>query len=135
MGSLSEALVADFKSRLSGLTVYEGTVPDGPSFPYVLVLPAVSSPSERSLGRSPVAPSFRVQTTVVGLSAASVRIIAASVRDALEGARLAAPGLLVGRLEEVPNAQPILEDRDVTDTATGLHPLYQPLEWTAVLSQ
>ena len=132
---VAEALVLDFKSRLAGLTVYEGTVPKGPSFPYVLVLPSVTSPSERRLSRDPAGSAFRVQTTVVGLTAASVRIVAARVRDSLEGARLVAPGLVVGRLEEVPNSQPVLEDRDVTDPATGLHPLFQPLEWTAVLSQ
>jgi hypothetical protein len=63
-----------------------------------------------------------------------VRIIAAKVRTALEGAWLSAPGLNVGRLEEIPNGQPITEDVNVTDTATNLHPLYVPLEWIAVYS-
>jgi hypothetical protein len=127
--SVAEAVVTEFLSKLSGLTVYEGTVPDKPTFPYVLALSGFTGPVERSITRSPQSRAFRAQTTCVGLTAASVRIVADRVRRSLEGARL--QGV---RLEEVPNGQPVLEDRDVTDTGTGLHPLYQPLEWRAVLS-
>jgi hypothetical protein len=123
------AAADEFLALLAGLTVYDGKVPDRPAFPYVLALPGDSGPGERSQARTPQSQRFEARTTVVGLSAASVRVVSAAVRSRVEGRRVGG-----GRLEEVPNGQPILEDRDATDTATGLHPLYQPLEWIAVLS-
>lgn len=128
---MSEALVTEFENLLSGLTVYSGRVPAKPAFPYVLVLTSDPRLPERSFARTPAGSRLWAQTTVVGLTAASVRIVSRQVRDRLEGSRLTGN---VGRIEEVPNGQTILEDRDVTDAATGLHPLYVPLEWVAVYS-
>ena len=128
---VSEALVTEFENLLSGLTVYSGRVPAKPAFPYVLVLTSDSISGERSMARTPAGSRLWAQTTVVGLTVASVRIVARQVRARLEGSRMTGN---VGRIEEVPNGQPVLEDRDVVDTATGLHPLYVPLEWVAVYS-
>lgn len=115
--------------------VYLGAVPNSPKYPYVLVVSNFRAPDERSQARTPQSYSFGARVTVAGLTVSSVRTACAQVEACLEGARLEVEGWLCGRVEYVPNDQPILEDKDVTDTATSRHPLYRVLDWHMTASR
>ncbi|QWY79642.1 tail terminator [Arthrobacter phage Persistence] len=122
-----DALATAFESLLTGFTVYKDKVPGTPSFPYVFVLTNFPSVTERAKSRDVQARQLRSRTTVVGLTAASVRIIAQKVSDRLEGQRLTVDGWNLGRIESEPNDQLILPDNDVV--VNGQNPLYQPFDW------
>lgn len=122
-----DALAAAFESLITGVTVYKDRVPSTPSFPYVFVVTNFPTVSERSAARSVLSRVLRSRTQVVGLTAASVRIIAQKLTDALEGKRPEVAGWVLGRIESVPNEQPLLPDEDVT--INGQNPLYQPFDW------
>lgn len=124
-----DALATSFESLLTGFTVYKDKVPKDPSFPYVFVLTNFPTISERSLARSATARALRSRTTVVGLTAASVRIIAQKLTDALEGKRPVVAGWVLGSIESVQNEQPIQPDFDVVIPGTAENPLYQPFDW------
>jgi len=79
------------------------------------------------MARSVQSRVLRSRTTVVGLTGASVRIIAQKLTDSLEGKRPAVTGWVLGAIESVSNDQPLLPDNDVT--INGQHPLYQPFDW------
>ena len=108
---------------LAGLTVYDGTVPALPVFPYVLVRTFTPDVTARSLNRTVHARVDRWRLTVAGLNQASVMIVANTVTARLEGARLNGQ-----RLEAIPDWLPILEDEDVK-LDNNRHPLYTVLEW------
>jgi hypothetical protein len=122
-----DALAAGFEALITGVTVYKDKVPTDPSFPYVFVLTNFPTVSHRSAARSIHARALRSRTQVVGLTAASVRIIAQKLSDALEGKRPTVAGWVLGAIESVSNDQPLLPDDDVT--IDGQHPLYQPFDW------
>lgn len=124
-----DALASAFEALITGVTVYKDKVPSSPSFPYVFVLTNFPTVTERAGTRDVHARQLRSRTTVVGLTGASVRIIAQKLSDALEGTRPAVAGWTLGRVESVPNEQPIQPDTDVTIPGTGDHPLYQPFDW------
>lgn len=124
-----DALAASFEALLTGFTVYKDKVPSNPSFPYVFVVTSFPTISERSLARSATARLMRSRTVVVGETAASVRIIAQKLTDALEGKRPVVAGWVLGSIESEPNEQPIQPDDDVTIPGTTSHPLYQPFDW------
>jgi len=128
-----DALAAGFEALITGVTVYKDRVPSMPSFPYVFVVTNFPTVAERSLARSVSARVLRSRTLVVGESAASVRIIAQKLSDALEGKRPEVPGWVLGAIESVGNDQPLLPDEDVT--INGQHPLYQPFDWVLTGSQ
>lgn len=124
-------LHANFKALLTALpslTVYDGTVPAKPSFPYVLLMGAIPRVTERGVNRIPQGSVARYRTTLVGLTQDSVRVIAGRVCGALESTRFAAPGYKLGPVGSVPDDLPIWEDTDVTLTG-GLHPQYTVIEW------
>ena len=118
---------ADFLALLatlpSGAPIHKGTVPDNPSFPYVLVTRVVPFASERSLNRTVHARTSRWLLTIAGLNDTSVGIVAQQCIDVLEGARIGGQ-----RLEEIPNRLGIEPDLDVTLT-NGAHPLFTKQEW------
>jgi len=128
-----DALAAGFEALITGVTVYKDRVPATPSFPYVFVVTNFPTFSERAVTRSVQARAMRSRTQVVGLTAASVRIVAQKLTDALEGKRPEVPGWVLGAIESVGNDQPLLPDEDVT--INGQHPLYQPFDWVLVGSQ
>jgi hypothetical protein len=124
-----DALATAFESLLTGFTVYRDKVPNSPSFPYVFVLTNFPTVAERSAARSVQLRRLKARTTVVGLSGASVRIIAQKLSDCLEGKRPTVAGWVLGSIESEPNDQPIQPDNDVTIPGTTEHPLYQPFDW------
>lgn len=130
-----DALAAGFESLISGVTVYRDKVPADPSFPYVFVLTNFPTVAERSVARRVQSRHLRSRTVVVGLTAASVRIVAQKLTRALEGKRPTVAGWSLGAIESEPNEQPIQPDQDVTITGTKEHPLYQPFDWILTGSQ
>ena len=125
-----DALATSFESLLTGLTVYKDRVPANPSFPYVFVLTNFPTVAERSLARSVSARVLKSRTSVVGLTGASVRIVAQKLADRLEGKKPSVAGWSLGRIESVPNDQPIQPDLDVTIPGTSENPMYQTFDWT-----
>ena len=130
----ADLLARSVESLVTGVTVYKGTVPAKPSFPYVLVTTNFPSVVERAQSRVVQAQELRVRTTVVGESVQSVRIVGRKVTDSLEGARPVVPGWSLGRLGERPNSLDIIPDTDVTLTS-GLNPVYVPLDWVLTASR
>ncbi len=124
-----DALASSFEALLTGFTVYKDKVPGSPTFPYVFVITNFPTISERSLTRSASVRALRSRTSVVGLTAASVRIISQKLTDALEGKRPTVAGWVLGAIESVPNEQPIQPDLDVIIPGTADSPLYQPFDW------
>lgn len=115
--------IALLKSIPAGCPVHEGSVPNSPSFPYVLVNRILPTVSHRAISRAPQARVTRWRLTVAGLSDASVSIIADQCQSVLEG-------VLIGgqRVEETLGAPEVYEDLDVTLTS-GTHPLVTKQEW------
>lgn len=124
-----DALATAFEALLTGFTVYKDRVPSNPTFPYVLVTTNFPTVSERALNRRPAAERLRSRTQVVGLTGASVRIIAQKLSNCLEGKRPVVAGWVLGAIEAVPNDQPLQPDLDVTISGTAENPLYQPFDW------
>ena len=122
-----DALAAAFEALITGVTVYKDKVPSTPSFPYVFVVTNFPTVAQRSVARSVQARVLKSRTQVVGLTGASVRIVAQKLTDALEGKRPDVPGWVLGAIEAVPNEQPLQPDTDVT--INGQNPLYQPFDW------
>ena len=124
-----DALAAGFESLITGVTVYRDKVPASPSFPYVFVLTNFPSVAGRAVSRRAQFHHLRSRTTVVGVTGASVRIVAQKLSNALEGKRPAVAGWNLGAIEAVPNEQPIMPDTDVTMPGTNQNPLYQTFDW------
>lgn len=124
-----DALASSFEALLTGFTVYKGAAAKVPTYPYVLVLTNFPTPSERSLARTASALALRSRTVVVGLTPASVRIIAQKLSDVLDGKRPTVTGWNLGAIESVPNEQPIFHDRDVIIPGTSDSPFYQTFDW------
>lgn len=129
----SDALVKALTALVAGVAVHDGSVPANPAYPYVLASSSFPRVSDRSQARSVHAQQVKLRTTVVGLTAASVRVIGQKVSDALEHAALVVPGYTLGRVESVPNDQPILEDLDVV--VNSRHPQYVVLDWVMTASR
>lgn len=104
------------------LTVYRGNVPDNPAFPYVLVWAGLSSRDAWGICDDPTDRTNRWRTTIAGLNEDSVMIVQDRVRDALDRAKVAAPGWSPSRLRLNPLA-PINEDLTVS-LVDGRHPFY-----------
>lgn len=130
----ADLLARSVESLLSGVTVYKGTVPKTPSYPYVLLTTNFPRVVERAQSRQVQARELRVRATVVGETVQSVRIICQKVDDAFEGARVVVPGWATGVLTCRPNDLDIEPDLDVT-FANGLNPVYLPLEYVLTASR
>jgi len=123
----ADALSKAVTALVTGVTAHADTVPAIPTYPYVLITSSFPRVSDRSQARSVHALQVRIRTTVVGLSDTSVLVTGQKVSDALEHAEVEVPGYVLGRVESVPNEQPILEDLDVT--VNSRHPQYAVLDW------
>jgi len=135
---MSEPLAEAFKALLvlpQTTKLYDGTVDANPTYPYVLLRADFRMVHDRSMTRAGQSYRLPARTTISALTSSAVRAAATPVVDSLEGARLVVPGWSCGTVESVPNEQHILEDFDVTDTATGKHPLYLVLDWVFVASR
>jgi hypothetical protein len=130
-----DALANGFEALITGVTVYKDKVPANPTFPYVFVLTNFPAVAGRSHARTVHSRLLRSRTMVVGLTAASVRIVSQKLSNALEGKRPVVAGWSLGAIESVPNEQPIQPDLDVTIPGTSLNPLYQPFDWVLTGSQ
>lgn len=130
-----DALANGFEALITGVTVYKDRVPANPTFPYVFVLTNFPSVAGRSHARTVQSRHLRSRTMVVGLTAASVRIVSQKLSNALEGKRPVVAGWALGAIESVPNEQPMQPDLDVTIPGTNLNPLYQPFDWVLTGSQ
>lgn len=124
-----DALATSFEALITGVTVYKDKVPSSPSFPYVFVLTNFPTVADRAVNRRAQYHHLRSRTSVVGLTARSVRIVAQKLTDALEGQRPTVAGWNLGAIESVPNEQPIQPDTDVIIPGTSDSPLYQPFDW------
>lgn len=116
------------------LVVHRGKVPSSTTYPYVLLSSRMPRPAERGLSRVPHGTRAEYRTTVVGLTEQSVRVIGQRVIAALEHQRVSAAGHVVGRVENVPNDQPIIEDQDVAVGSSGAHPFYAVMDWRFIYS-
>lgn len=130
-----DSLASGFEALLSGFTVYRDRVPSSPAFPYVFVVTNFPTVAERSAARTVSARVLKSRTVVVGLTGASVRIVAQKLTGALEGKRPVVAGWVLGAIESVPNDQPMQPDLDVTIPGTAENPMYQPFDWVLTGSQ
>lgn len=126
MSALTDAMVALLPP---GLMVYRGTVPASPEFPYVLVSANIPDTMERSQARRRLLSGARLRCTVVGLSQQAVMINAPLVVDALDGAVIDPPGWVTGSVENIPNDQWVVEDKDVKLPNTNTHPFFAVLDF------
>lgn len=93
------------------ITVYDGEVPNNPALPYVVAWVRVQRTSDSLRGRQTDA-DVPFQTTTVGLTPESVRIVQDHVHAALADYRLTIPGRSTTRIKHI-NARPLFTDHDV----------------------
>lgn len=105
-------------------TAYDGHVPKNPVFPYVVRFDATPSRSINSLAHDSNRLDYLWRVTSVGLTAESVRIMRRAIQDALLDVTVTVAGWVTYPIRDVPNDQPMREDKEMTDVDTGLHPLY-----------
>lgn len=108
--------------QATGFTVYDGHVPDSPPYPYAVVFANTPDLTLNSLRHTSGRADLRFQVTSVALSAEGVRIVAKAMQDALTDVTPVVADWITYPIRFV-SGQPAREDRDVTDTATNLHPL------------
>ncbi|WP_033288253.1 tail completion protein gp17 [Amycolatopsis jejuensis] len=118
-----EAILALLRAGSPPFTVYDGQVPDGPSFPYAVFYGDAGIDDGTKLCGDPDMATYRFQVTSVGLTAASARIVVDQTSARVLGIR---PGVAGWKPNRVRNETtiPVREDRDVTDTATQRHPMF-----------
>lgn len=131
MKALTDAMMALLPSTLQ---VYKGTVPAMPVFPYVMARANVPDTLERSQTRQRTLSGARLRCTVVGLTMDQVLIHAPEVLSALDGARVDVPGWVTGSVQNVPNAQWVMEDRDPLIPSTGTRPMFMVLDFLLTAS-
>jgi hypothetical protein len=111
------------RGLLSSLAFYDGQVPNEPTFPYrVLYLDTGFERSEKLCATSNRA-DFRFQITSVALTAQGVAIVADQSRSLLVDVRPVVTGRTCTQIRRETSI-PVRPDRDVVDTATGLHPMF-----------
>lgn len=120
----------------AGLTVYPGTVPETPSYPYAMLwgdLGEESSggPDGDSLVDVPDVLSLRPRVTYAGLTFDSVLIVARNVRVALNRKTPAVAGWRTNPLRQS-TLMDVQVDRDVTIAGTGANPLFAVDEFALV---
>jgi hypothetical protein len=108
---------------IASIGFYDGQVPNQPTFPYrVLYMDTGNERAERLCATSQRV-DFRFQITSVALSAVGVGAVADASRAVLLDVRPVVAGWSPGLIRKEQTLL-VREDRDVTDTATGLHPMY-----------
>lgn len=115
--------VAAVKALLGPLPFYDGQVPATPTFPYrVLFFNPGYDRRDRLCVTSNVV-EFYFQVTHVGLTTTAVAIVSEQTRNALADKVLHIDGWTCTPLRRQ-SSTPIRPDDGVTDTATGLKPLF-----------
>ncbi|SFO59724.1 tail completion protein gp17 [Amycolatopsis rubida] len=117
------AILGLLQAGSPSFTVYDGQVPDQPSFPYAVLYGDTGIDDGTKLCGNPDLATFRFQVTSVGLTAASALVVVDQTRERVLGIRPAVAGWSLNRIRKE-TSLPVREDRDVTDTATHRHPLY-----------
>lgn len=106
----------------SSAKVYNGVVPDNPSYPYVVIWGDTGTEDTESLDDSPTTLTLKVYATVAGLTFDSAAVMVKIVRAALNRRRPVVAGRSCGPLMQSPQ-MPIQADLSVTVTGYG-HPFY-----------
>ena len=105
-------------------TLYEGQVPDRPTFPYAVLFMDTGRGDEsgrKMSGQARAVHDFQVKS--VALSDAAVRLVVDVVHSRLIDARPSVSGCRSGRVRHVTSI-PVRADLDVTDPETGLSPMF-----------
>jgi len=106
------------------LTFYSGgQVPDEPTFPYAVLYMDTSIEDGTHLCGDTDMATFRFQVTSVGLSDDSAVIVADAARTLVLDVRPTVAGRSCTRIRKETSI-PVRADKDVTDTATSLHPMF-----------
>ena len=127
--------VGDFYRVVGGLipdavTVYEGNVPDKPSFPYAVLWGSFGDEVSESLCDVPDVLRVNFRVTYVGLSLASAAWVASKVRPALNRSKPYVHGWVSGRMRQAA-LMDIQTDFTVTLT-DGSHPVYAVDEFALI---
>lgn len=110
---------------LSGLsfTLYDGQVPDPPTFPYAVVFMDTDNETATKLcGGSDVA-EWRFQVNSVGLTRAAAAIVADAARALVLDVRPVVAGRKCERIKKETSI-PVRPDTDLTNPETKLHPMF-----------
>ena len=119
----------------AGLTVYRGSVPDAPSYPYAVLWGDLGTESSGgtdgdSLRDGTDVLTFRPRVTYVGLTFDSVLIICRNVRAALNHKAPIVTGWAPSKLRQS-SLMDVQTDTDVT-LAGGAHPVFAVDEFSLV---
>jgi hypothetical protein len=112
------------------VTVYEGNVPDKPSFPYAVLWGNFGDEVSESLGDVPYELRLNFRVTYVGLTLASAAWVASRVRPALNRAKPYVHGWASNRMRQS-SLMDVQTDFTVTLT-DGSHPVYAVDEFALV---
>lgn len=118
------------------MTVYRGSVPDTPSYPYIVLWgdlgdESSGGPDGGSLRDDLSVISLRFRATYAGLTFDSVLIMCRNVRAVLSGKIPTVAGRVTGPLRQSA-LMDVQVDRDVTITGSGAHPLFAVDEFALV---
>ncbi len=119
----AQAHAAAILSLLSTMTVYDGTVPASPSYPYVALYISPLNADDNDITFSSNEQRYDIHLTCVGATAASARVMADKVATALLDKSPTVSGRQCWPLR-VAFADRAHEDRDVFIPETATHPLY-----------
>lgn len=101
----------------------DGQVPDDAAFPYWVLYMDTGNDRQTKLCRSTDEVTFHFQVTSVGLTDGSVRVAEDKTYGLLVDARPVVAGWGNHPVRRT-NSIPVREDKDVTVTASNLHPMY-----------
>ena len=127
--------VGDFYRAVGSLipdavTVYEGNVPDKPSYPYAVLWGWFGDEVSESLCDVPDVLRINFRVTYVGLTLASAAWVMSKVRPALNRAEPYVHGWVSGRMRQA-SLMDVQTDFTVTLT-DGAHPVYAVDEFALV---
>lgn len=116
-----KTLIGSIKARISaetGATAYFVSVPESPSYPYVLLWTSAGSLEQNTLGGDKDL-ADRLGVTMVDTTANNVLVLAPRVRAALVGFTPASDTWAMEWLREPYDSRPIEYDRDVNIPGRG----------------
>jgi hypothetical protein len=105
------------------ITVYEGSVPTEPTYPYVVLRMSSGADDDVSLARRGERTTWWVRITSVALSDPAVRWVADQVKPLLKNVTPAVAGRTCGPIRHEAG-QDVVPDTAVRDDTTALHPMY-----------
>lgn len=103
--------------------LYEGQVPDQPSFPYSVLYMDTGNERDDRLCADQERADFRFQVTSAGLTAHAAKIRADEARSLLINVRPVVAGRTCTKIRHE-TAIPVRADTEVTDTETNRHPVF-----------